>query len=127
MPFTARLNVGCATLRTISIPFEELLFAFDDEDDLAPLEDNSGFAEELLSALLEELVSSPRELEEFEIISELLLDSSLLDESIGAELENSISDELDSASELLDSTGVELDDSSLELLDCELLDRPYLE
>jgi hypothetical protein len=56
----------------ISVPFEELLFTFDEEDD-------SDFAEELLSAsddedaiVLEELVSSPRELEELEAISELL-------------------------------------------------------
>ena len=83
-------------------------------------EDDSDLAEELLSAsddedaiMLEELSSSPRELEEFEAISELLLDS--------------ISDELDSASELLDSTGVELEDSTLELLDSELLDNPYFE
>ena len=79
--------------RTTSVPleellfaFEELLFAFDEDDDFAEEED---FAEELLSAsddedaiMLEELTSSPRELEEFEAISELLLDS--------------ISDELDS-------------------------------
>ena len=72
--------------RTTSVPLEELLFAFDEDDDFAEEED---FAEELLSAsddedaiTLEELTSSPRELEEFEAISELLLDS--------------ISDELDS-------------------------------
>lgn len=92
MPFTERLNTGRIAFHAISVPFEELLSASDDED----------------AIMLEELTSSPRELEEFEAISELLLDS--------------ISDELDSASELLDSTGVELDDSSLELLD-----NPYFE
>jgi len=97
----------------ISVPFEELLFSFDEEEDLAALEEDSDFAEELLSDLLEELNSSLRELEEFEAISELLLDS--------------ISDELDSASELQDPTGVELDDSELELLNSELLDIPYFE
>jgi hypothetical protein len=102
--------------RTTSVPLEELLFAFDEDDDFAEEED---FAEELLSAsddedaiMLEELTSSPRELEEFEAISELLAGAC---------------DELDSTSELLDSTGVELDDSALELLDCELLEIPYLE
>ncbi len=115
MPFTERLNIGRIAFHAISVPFEELLFAFDDEDD-------SGFVEDEVSALLEEDSS-----EELDAITELLLDSSLLDESIGTELEDSISDELDSISELLDSTGVELDDSALELLDSELLDIPYFE
>ena len=115
MPFTERLNIGRIAFHAISVPFEELLFTFDEEDD-------SGFAEDEVSALLEEDSS-----EELDAITELLLDSSLLDESIGTELEDSISDELDSTSELLDSTGVDLDDSALELLDCELLDSPYLE
>ena len=115
MPFTERLNIGRIAFHAISVPFEELLFAFDDEDD-------SGFVEDEVSALLEEDSS-----EELDAITELLLDSSLLDESIGTELEDSISDELDSTSELLDSTGVELEDSTLELLDWELLESPYFE
>ena len=118
--------------RTTSVPLEELLFAFDEDDDFAEEED---FAEELLSAsddedaiMLEELTSSPRELEEFEAISELLLDSSLLLRMTSEEeLLAGACDELDSTSELLDSTGVELDDSALELLDSELLDIPYFE
>ena len=86
MPFTARLNVFCGGAITKFDFSDELLFAFDDEDfaedeDFASLEEVSCFAEELLGTTLDELCFS-EELEEFEAISELLLDS--------------ISDELDS-------------------------------
>ena len=116
MPFTVRLNIGRTAFHAISVPFEELLFTFDEEDD-------SDFAEDEVSALLEEDSS-----EELDAITELLLDSSLLLRMTSEEeLLAGICDELDSASELLDSTGVELEDSTLELLDWELLESPYLE
>lgn len=53
MPFTVRLNVGCAVFQTTFVFFEELLFALDEDEDFAEEED---FTEELLTALLEELI-----------------------------------------------------------------------
>ncbi|OWV26522.1 hypothetical protein B7988_04990 [Fibrobacter sp. UWB1] len=131
MPFTARLNVFCGGAITKFDFSDELLFAFDDEDfaedeDFASLEEDSCFAEELLGTTLDELCFS----EELEGgATELLLDSSLLLRMTSEEeLLAGICDELDSVAELLDTTGAELeDDSAPELLDCELLDSPYLE
>ena len=112
MPFTERLNIGRIAFHAISVPFEELLFAFDDEDD-------SGFVEDEVSALLEEDSS-----EELDAITELLLDSSLLLRMTSEEeLLAGICDELDST----DDDETDEDDSVLELLDCELLDNPYFE
>ena len=103
--------------RTTSVPLEELLFAFDEEDDLASFEEDSGLTDD---------EDSP---EELDATMELLLDSSLLLRMMSEEeLLAGVCDELDSVAELLDTTGAELeDDSAPELLDCELLDRPYLE
>ena len=112
MPVTERLNIGRIAFHAISVPFEELLFAFDDEDD-------SGFVEDEVSALLEEDSS-----EELDAIPELLLDSSLLLRMTSEEeLLAGICDELDST----DDDETDEDDSVLELLDCELLDNPYFE
>ena len=116
MPFTERLNIGRIAFHAISVPFEELLFAFDEEDDLASFEEDSGLTDDEDSS------------EELDAITELLLDSSLLLRMTSEEeLLAGACDELDSTSELLDSTGVELDDSALELLDSELLDNSYFE
>ena len=133
MPFTARLKVFCGVAITKFDFSDELLFAFDDdedfaededfadEDDFASLEEDSCFAEELLGTTLDELCSS----EELEGgATELLLDSSLLLKMTSEEeLLAGICDELDST----DDDETDEDDSALELLDCELLDRPYLE
>ena len=116
IPFTARLKVFCGAAITKFDFSDELLFAFDDEDfaeedDLASLEEDSCFTEELLDTTLDELCSS-EELEggatELEDFSELLLE---------------ICDELDST----DDDEIDEDDSVLELLDCELLEKPYWE
>ena len=139
MPFTARLNVFCGGAITKFDFSEELLVAFDDEDfaededfadedelfsddeDFALLEEDSCFAEELLGTTLDELCFS----EELEGgATELLLDSSLLLRMTSEEeLLAGICDELDST----DDDEIDEDDSVLELLDCEMLDSPYLE
>ena len=132
MPFTARLNVFCGGAITKFDFSDELLFAFDDEDfaededfadedDFASLEEDSCFAEELLGTTLDELCFS-EELEGGTI--ELLLDSSLLLRMTSEEeLLAGICDELDST----DDDETDEDDSALELLDCKLLEKPYLE
>lgn len=90
MPSTARWNEGCTVFQIMGVPSEELLFAFDEEDE-------TGFEEELLAFSEEEDIASLED----DSITELL--ETLLEENL-------ISDELD-------STEVELDDSALELLD----------
>ena len=130
MPFTARLNVFCGAAITKSDFCEELLFAFDDEDfaededfadedDFASLEEDSCFAEELLGTTLDELCFS----EELEGGATELEDSSFEELDDFSELLLGACDELDST----DDDETDEDDSALELLDCELLDRPYLE
>ena len=126
MPFTARLKAFCGVAITKFDFSDELLFAFDDEDfaedeDFASLEEDSCFAEELLGTTLDELCFS----EELEGgATELLLDSSLLLRMTSEEeLLAGICDELDST----DDDETDEDDSALELLDCKLLEKPYLE
>jgi len=144
MPFTARLKVFCGVAITKSDFCEELLFAFDDEEDFAEDED---FADDEVSALLDELFSDEEDfasLEEDSCFAEELLETTLDElcfseelEGGATELEDSSFEELDDFSELLlgacdelDSTDddeTDEDDSALELLGCELLDSPYLE
>ena len=117
IPFTARLKVFCGGAITKSDFSEELLFAFDDEEDFAEDED---------SALLDELCFS----EELEGGATELEDSTLLEEESSEELDVITEllllrtcDELDSTED--DET--DEDDSALELLDSELLENPYFE
>ena len=92
MPFTARLNVFSGLLQTKSVFFEELLFAFDDDDFFA--EDEEAFVED--EDLAEEEV--------FASFDEL---------DLATELDDSTIDELEAATELLDATEL-LETSELE-------------
>lgn len=123
IPFTVRLNDFCGEEITRSDLPEEMLPAFDEDEN---------FADDKDSALLDELFSVD---EDFASLED---DSFFAEELLGAEPDDSSFDELEEITELLlagicdeldsaDDDKTEEEDSSLELLDCGSLDSPYLE